>query len=97
MYDPRLLLQTATVGGLAMMLGMTVSAPAEAQTGQIAARARVLPTGPSEDGLSLTRSFVAARWVGRMERRLTTVRVSQERRKERRAPVVRVEIAYLRN
>ena len=97
MSEPRLLLQTATVGGLAMVLGMVASSRAEAQTGRISARARVLPTEPSQDGLSMTRSFLAAQWQGRMDRRLTTVRVLEDRRKERRAPRVRVDISYLRN
>ena len=97
MTDPRLLLQTATVGGLAVMLGTTVSTSAEAQTARLSARARVLPSEPSQDGLALTRSFLASQWVGRMDRRLTTVRVADDRRKERRAPAVRVEITFLRN
>ena len=97
MSEPRLLLQTATVGGLAMVLGMAATSRAEAQTGRISARARVLPTEPSRDGLSMTRSFLAAQWQGRMDRRLTTVQVVEDRRKERRAPRVRVDISYLRN
>ena len=97
MRQPRQLLQTATVSGLAMVLGMAPASRVEAQTGRISARARVLPTEPSQDGLFLTRSFLAAQWQGRMDRRLTTVRVVEDRRKERRTPRVRVDISYLRN
>ena len=91
-------LQTANVGGLAVLLGVVVSTPTAAQgNGRIQARATVLRAEPAADGLGLAQPFLAARREGRMERRFTTVQVTHERRTARRAPLVRVAIQYLRN
>lgn len=89
--------QSATLVGVATLLGMLSPEAAAAQTGRIAATATVLPARPSQEALAAARTLAARPQSARTETRLATVHAAPgpapSSPRERRV----ISIQYLRN